>query len=132
MAFGLHMITLPSHTSHTLQPLDVSCFKPFKTTFKKEKNATMAIIKYQELNTITLLVRWIKPWTNPWHHKTLGLLSGLLEHGHLIVDQWIQISPSTIYTTTITTLGNEKGEGEEVTGEKDYILGDQVDQDEQE
>jgi hypothetical protein len=32
--FGLNMITLPSHTSHALQPLDVSCFKPFKTTLK--------------------------------------------------------------------------------------------------
>ncbi len=35
MTFGLDMITLPSHTSHALQPLDVSCFNPFKTTFKK-------------------------------------------------------------------------------------------------
>jgi hypothetical protein len=31
--FGLDMITLPSHTSHALQPLDVSCFEPFNTTF---------------------------------------------------------------------------------------------------
>ncbi len=31
---GLDFITLPSHTSHALQPLDVTCFKPFKTTFK--------------------------------------------------------------------------------------------------
>jgi hypothetical protein len=27
------MITLPSHTSHVLQTLNVSYFKPFKTTF---------------------------------------------------------------------------------------------------
>jgi len=31
------MITLPLHTSHALQPLDVACFKPFKIAFKKEK-----------------------------------------------------------------------------------------------
>jgi hypothetical protein len=37
----LDMITLPSHTSHALQPLDVYCFKPFKTTFKKVGDATM-------------------------------------------------------------------------------------------
>jgi len=36
--FGLDMIILPSHTSHALQPLDVACFKPFKITFRKEKN----------------------------------------------------------------------------------------------
>jgi hypothetical protein len=28
--FGLDMITLPSHTSHVLQPLNVNCFIPFK------------------------------------------------------------------------------------------------------
>jgi hypothetical protein len=38
---GLDMITLSSHTSHALQQLDVSCFKPFQTTFKKVRDATM-------------------------------------------------------------------------------------------
>ena len=31
---GLDMISLPSHTSHALQPLDVACFGPFKKAFK--------------------------------------------------------------------------------------------------
>ena len=31
---GLDIITLPNHTSHRLQPLDVTIFKPFKTTFR--------------------------------------------------------------------------------------------------
>ena len=35
MEFGLDIVSLPSHTSHALQPLDVSCFKPFKTAFRK-------------------------------------------------------------------------------------------------
>jgi hypothetical protein len=35
MNSGLDIISLPSHTSHALQPLDVSCFKPFKTAFKQ-------------------------------------------------------------------------------------------------
>jgi hypothetical protein len=30
---GLDLLTLPSHTSHAMQPLDVSCFKPFKQAF---------------------------------------------------------------------------------------------------
>ena len=33
-AEGLDIITLPSHTSHRLQPLDVSIFKPFKVAFR--------------------------------------------------------------------------------------------------
>jgi hypothetical protein len=52
--FGLDMIALPSHTSHVLQPLDVNCFKPFKTTFKKEKDNSMVSNNYKELNKIAL------------------------------------------------------------------------------
>jgi hypothetical protein len=36
--FCLNMVILPSHTSHALQPLDVICFKLFKTTFRKKRN----------------------------------------------------------------------------------------------
>jgi len=35
------MFTLPFHTSHVLQPLDVNCFKPFKNIFRKERNNAM-------------------------------------------------------------------------------------------
>ena len=35
MESGLDIVSLPSHTSHALQPLDVSCFKSFKTAFRK-------------------------------------------------------------------------------------------------
>jgi hypothetical protein len=38
---GLDMITLPSHTSYISQPLNVSCFKPLKTTLRKVRDATM-------------------------------------------------------------------------------------------
>ena len=37
-AEGLDIITLPSHTSHKLQPLDVSIFKSFKTTFRSYRD----------------------------------------------------------------------------------------------
>jgi hypothetical protein len=47
-------MTLSSHTSQTLQPLDVACFKPFKTTFRKEKNGAMASINYTKANKIIL------------------------------------------------------------------------------
>jgi len=38
MGVGLNLITLPSHTSHALQPLDVLSFKPFKIAFRTYKN----------------------------------------------------------------------------------------------
>ena len=31
---GIDMISLPSHTFHSLQPLDVGCFRPFKVAFR--------------------------------------------------------------------------------------------------
>jgi hypothetical protein len=41
--FGLHMNILPLHTFHTLQPLDVVCFKHFNIVFRKEKNKSMVV-----------------------------------------------------------------------------------------
>ena len=39
MEVGLDLVTLPSHTSHYLQPLDVSVFAPFKCGFKRYRDA---------------------------------------------------------------------------------------------
>lgn len=36
---GLDIITIPSHSSHHMQPLDVSCFKPFKQNLQEDKAA---------------------------------------------------------------------------------------------
>jgi hypothetical protein len=49
------MITLLSYTSYVLQPLDVSCFKPFKTTFKKERDNNMVKNNYDEPNKATFV-----------------------------------------------------------------------------
>lgn len=32
---GVYMVTVPPHTTHKLQPLDVSIYKPFKNAFEK-------------------------------------------------------------------------------------------------
>jgi hypothetical protein len=48
------MVTLFVHTSHALQPLDVTYFKPFKTTFRKEKDYVMVKNNYLEPNKATL------------------------------------------------------------------------------
>ncbi|KAH9292362.1 hypothetical protein KI387_042453, partial [Taxus chinensis] len=36
-SLGIDLLTLPAHTSHKLQPLDVSVFAPFKSYFKEER-----------------------------------------------------------------------------------------------
>ncbi len=45
MGVGLNLITLPSHTSHTLQPLDVLGFKPFKIAFRTYRNVWTLVTK---------------------------------------------------------------------------------------
>lgn len=52
------MVALSLHTSHDLQPLDVSSFKPFKTNFRKEKNLAMEKNNHVKLDKITL-VGWV-------------------------------------------------------------------------
>jgi hypothetical protein len=39
MEVGLDLMTLPSHASHSLQPLDVKIFGPFKRAFKHYRDA---------------------------------------------------------------------------------------------
>lgn len=42
MHIGLDLLTLPSHTSHALQPLDLSVFKPFKQHFRMYRDYWMS------------------------------------------------------------------------------------------
>jgi hypothetical protein len=54
----LDMIVFPTHTSYALWSLDVSCFKPLKTTFRKVTNVVMEKNNYMELDNVTL-VEWV-------------------------------------------------------------------------
>ena len=39
MQSSLDIISVPSHTSHALQPLDLACFAPFKIAFRKHRDS---------------------------------------------------------------------------------------------
>lgn len=43
-ANDIHLLCLPAHTTHLLQPLDVGVFKPFKTNFNKVCKSIYEII----------------------------------------------------------------------------------------
>jgi hypothetical protein len=86
---GLDMITLPFHTSHALQPLDVSCFEPFKTTLKKVKDVTMSISNHQELDKITLVDRVGQALEQSLTEKTLSLGLKLQVYGLSTQKKWI-------------------------------------------
>lgn len=38
VSMDLDILTIPSHSTHFMQPLDVCCFRPFKVHFAKEKS----------------------------------------------------------------------------------------------
>jgi hypothetical protein len=55
---GLDILTLPSHTSHALQPIDVSIFKPFKQFFRQYRDYWM----FRNLNEAAskdTLAQWV-------------------------------------------------------------------------
>jgi hypothetical protein len=53
------MVTLLTHTSHVLQRLDVSCFKPFKIIFRKEGDNVIVNNNHCELDKCTL-ASWVE------------------------------------------------------------------------
>jgi hypothetical protein len=60
-ALGLDLLTLPSHTSHVLKPLDVSVFKPFKTFFKEYRDLWTSR-NLNQVVTKQTLVQWVFRW----------------------------------------------------------------------
>ncbi len=108
---GLNMITLPSHTFHALQALNVSYFKPFKTRFKKVTNTTMARNNYMELDKITLVGCMDQALNQSLTKQNIKpRFRATCIYGFYNQDNRIQ--PSTIYTT----IKNIKG------GEEDHML----------
>jgi hypothetical protein len=55
---GLDLLSLPSHTSHALQPLDVNVFKPFKKKFHQYKDYWMSRNLNQAASKDTL-AQWV-------------------------------------------------------------------------
>jgi hypothetical protein len=55
---GLDLLTLPSHTSHAMQPLDVSCFKPFKQAFQLLRDVWILQNKSKEASK-EVLAKWV-------------------------------------------------------------------------
>jgi hypothetical protein len=52
------MVTLFSHTSHVLQPLDVIYFKSFKNAIIRDRNFVMIVNNYLKPNKI-MFVGWV-------------------------------------------------------------------------
>jgi hypothetical protein len=55
---GLDLLTLPSHTSHALQPLDVVVFKPFKQFFREYRDYWM-LRNLDQSTSKEILAQWV-------------------------------------------------------------------------
>ncbi len=101
------MMTLLSHTSHALQPLDVACFKLFKTTFRKEGDVAIVNNNYIELDKITL-VSWVEK-TLDLSFTTKNILSRFRVSGIWplsLIAMHEKINPNNLYITNNTTTNN--------------------------
>jgi hypothetical protein len=70
MTAGLDIVSLPSHTSHALQPLDVSCFKPFKTAFRQIRDSWTLLNKGKKVEKQDLC-----EWTAKAMKKALSIIN---------------------------------------------------------
>ena len=55
MAENIHILSLPPHTTHALQPLDRSVFGPFNSAYNK------ACSEYMSANPLNLVTKWTFP-----------------------------------------------------------------------
>jgi hypothetical protein len=51
-------VIVPSHTNHTLQPLDLACFKLFKMAFKAYRNVWTLVNKRKGVRKEIWARRW--------------------------------------------------------------------------
>jgi hypothetical protein len=102
--FGLYTVTLHSHSPHVFQPLDISCFKPFKTTFKKKKDEVMVKNNLFETNMV-MVISWVDLVLEPI------LSRNNIQSTYTITSIWLlnvkamdeNIVPSEVFTNNNTT-----------------------------
>ncbi|XP_044733230.1 jerky protein homolog-like [Chrysoperla carnea] len=59
---GIHMVTLPPHTSHRTQPLDLTVFGPLKSALHKECQTYMNTNNYEKLTPVDLIPLFTKAY----------------------------------------------------------------------
>ena len=89
MESGLDIVSLPFHTSHALQPLDVSCFKPFKIAFRKIRDRWLLTSKTKPVDKRTLY-----EWTSQALKVALTPKISSQGSGQLAFGPWIAKQPA--------------------------------------
>jgi hypothetical protein len=76
---GIHLLCLPSHTTHILQPLDVGVFKSFKATFSKACSKYLAAHPGRVITSDKLASLVAEAW--PLSISPLNIMSGFKKTG---------------------------------------------------
>jgi hypothetical protein len=101
MNSGLDIVSLPSHTSHALQPLDVSCFKPFKSAFRQIRDWWTLLNKGRKVEKQDLC-----QWTAQALQKALS--SKNIRAGFRKTGIW-PLNPDAARTQMLSSEGFEEG-----------------------
>lgn len=73
-ANDIHLLCLPTHTTHILQPLDVGVFKSFKSNFNKACSKYLARYPGRVITTDKLASLVVEAW--PISFTAVNILSG--------------------------------------------------------
>ena len=71
---GVHLLCLPSHTTHILQPLDVGVFKLFKSNFSKACTTYIAANPGRVITSDKLAFLVAEAW--PHSFTAVNVMSG--------------------------------------------------------
>jgi hypothetical protein len=121
MNSGLDIVSLPSHTSHALQPLDVSYFKPFKSAFRIRDCSTL-LNKGRKVEKQDLC-----KWTAQALQKALS--SKNIRSGFRKTGIW-PLNPDAVRTQMLPSEGFEEGQEGFQQSQQAYDLNDCSEDDE--
>lgn len=89
---GVHLLCLPAHTTHILQPLDVGVFRSFKAHFSKACRAYLMKNPGQVITTVVIASLVAETW--PSSFTMVNILSGFRKCGVYPINPGSQLAPS--------------------------------------
>ena len=94
----VHVLCLPAHTTHVLQPLDVGVFKPFKSAYNKACKRLMANHPHRVVTTDQIAGLVGTAW--PQSLTPVNIMSGFKKCGIYPLNLGeVTDSPSTLFCT---------------------------------
>ncbi len=120
----VHLLCLPSHTTHILQPLDVGVFKSFKSNFSKACSRYLAANPGRVITNDKLASLVAEAW--PHSFTALNIMSGFKKCGVFpinpgeVTDR--QVAPSKVFRQQTSEIDRQNMDSEEPTSSSSIPL----------